>query len=116
MQKYLRIFLVFLLVGVIGFLWPVRAVDPVEELQQEINELSRLREMSEQATAPLEAELEGLQTKIKGIRGQLIEADRRVIELEEDIQERSDKLVGSYRVLSVRVRDYYKYCLYLEYS
>lgn len=109
MQKYLKTFLVVFLVGMIGFLWPVRAEAPEVTLQKEIDELTRLRQMSEQATAPLEAELGGLQNKIKSIRAQLIEADRRVIELEEDIVERSDKLVGSYRVLSVRVRDYYKY-------
>ena len=46
--------------GVVG----VGALDPVEELQQQIDELSHLRQLSEAATKPLEEELENIQEKI----------------------------------------------------
>lgn len=104
-----RLVIVGLLVGAMAWLWPVFAVDPVVDLQQQIDELNKLRSLSQQATAPLESELKNLQSKIKSIRAQLIEADARVSELEQDIGLQENSLEDNFLILSTRVREYYKY-------
>jgi len=96
------------------FLWRVQAVDPVDELQQQIDELSKMRQMSEQATQPLEKELSTIQSKIKNVGFQLNEADRETERLEEDIDTREDDLAESYQYLAVRVRSFYKLSRYFS--
>ncbi|MFC1654159.1 SpoIID/LytB domain-containing protein, partial [Patescibacteria group bacterium] len=97
---------VLLFVFFVGF---VGAVDPVEEIQKQIDELSKLRQLSEAATSPLEAELKNLQGKIRGIRSQLIQADKEVEQLGDDILKQEEVLEDGFLTLSMRVRDYYKY-------
>jgi peptidoglycan hydrolase CwlO-like protein len=93
---------------VMGMLvFQVRA-DEVEELQKQIDELSKLRQMSEEATKPLESELNTVRTRIEGVKYQLVEADNKTKELEQSILKREDDLAESYQYLSVRVRSYYK--------
>lgn len=86
----------------------VRAVDPVEKLQQEIDELSKLKQMSESATENLEEELDTLQGRIKSVGYQLDQADLETKEIEKNIIEREDDLAETYQLLSLRVRSFYK--------
>jgi peptidoglycan hydrolase CwlO-like protein len=91
-----------------AFSWQVRALDPVEELQKQINELTHLRELSEAATDPLEEELENINSQLSGIRSQLAEADTQTVELTQDLADRENDLASQYSILSSRVRSYYK--------
>lgn len=101
-----------IVVSLVVFWWRgsevVQALDPVEEIGQQIAELAHLRELSEAATAPLEEELEDLESKIAGIEGQLTEADNETERLAEDIAGREDALADQYQLLAVRVRSFYK--------
>lgn len=93
----------------VGMLWvKVRALDPVEELQQQINDLNHLKELSEAATRPLEAELKTIETKVKNIQVQLATADKETLKLESDLGKREDDLAESFQYLALRVRSFYK--------
>jgi peptidoglycan hydrolase CwlO-like protein len=86
----------------------VRADDQVQELQKQIDELNRLREMSASATKPLESELLNLTKKVETTRIQIRTAEAETVKLEKDIDAREDDLVESYQYLAVRVRSFYK--------
>lgn len=103
-----RLFLLLTAVVLIIPLFIVMAVDPVEEIQQQIDELAHLRELSVAATTPLEKELASLNQKIKNINGQLTAAEKETERLAEDIDRREEELASQYQILSVRVRSYYK--------
>jgi peptidoglycan hydrolase-like amidase len=94
-----------------AFLWirSVVGIDPVEELQRQIDELSHLRELSEAATAPLEKELENIEVRIKSIEGQLYDADQETDRIQRDVQTRELELKDQYGFLAQRVRRFYKY-------
>lgn len=92
----------------LGLVTPIARADEVVELQKQIDELSKLRKMSEEATKPLVSELQTIRARIQGVKFQLVEADTKTKDLEEDIEKREDDLAESYQYLSVRVRSFYK--------
>lgn len=99
------------LVLVVGGLWLVTGLvraDAYEDLQQQINELIKARELSEQATRPLETELKKLESKLAGIEAQIKAAGDNLTKLEADIQRREGDLAAQYQLLSIRVRGFYK--------
>ncbi len=97
------------------FWWPaVVGADELENLQNQINELTRARELSEQATRPLESELKRLEGKLDGIERQIKAAGNELVGLEESIDKREDDLVQQYQLLSFRVRNYYKRSRFLS--
>src|SRR3990167_8732784 len=104
-----------LLVGVLVLLWPGMArADMVEELAKQINELTRARELSEQATRPLESELQRLEGKLTGIERQVVQMGEELTTLEKSIKKREGDLAEQYQLLSVRVRSYYKRSRFLS--
>lgn len=84
------------------------AIAPEEELQQQIDELGRLKKMSEDATAPLEDELEGIEQKIENARVGIQQAKAKVVELASQIEEEELNLATQYQILSHRVANQYK--------
>ena len=90
-------------------LYEVQAESEVDKLQREIDELTHLRELSEDATKPLEAELAKIQTRINTLKYQLNQAEVKTRELEGGISQREDDLAVSYQFLAVRARNYYKF-------
>jgi len=84
------------------------AANSVEELQKQINELSKLKQMSEEATAPLEAELAGLEKRIDNIEAGLVAAENETRVLGISIDRREEELGVGYKILALRVRSYYK--------
>ncbi len=86
----------------------VQAIDPVEEIQQQIDELAHLRQLSEDATAPLEKELEGLENRIASARQGIENAKVQATELAASIDKREIDLASQYTILSLRVADQYK--------
>lgn len=83
--------------------------DEVEELQKQIDELSKLRQMSESATKNLEVELTNVRSKIASTLAQLNAADKETHNLEASIEQREDDLSEHYSLLKARVRSYYKF-------
>jgi SpoIID/LytB domain protein len=99
-----------LLVGlmVIAFSRNILALDPVEELQQQINDLAHLKEMSEAATTPLEKELANIKARVATIKRELAAAELETKHLEGDIEARELQLDAQFQYLTARVRSYYK--------
>jgi len=80
----------------------------LDELQKQIDDLSRLRQLSEDATTPLEAQLKDLDAKIasaqKGIDAAVAENKR----LEKELDQRQTDMAVQYKLLSARIRSFYK--------
>jgi len=91
-------------------LWfrPVRAINPIDDLQNQINELTRAREQSIAATKPLEGELSRLVEKLRGIEASLEEAKSELRALEASIAKREADFSETYVLLSERVLKFYK--------
>jgi len=86
----------------------IRALDPVEELQQQIDELEKMKQMSEDATKPLEQQLTSLETRIRNARNGIANAKDQVKKLSEDIDQREEDLAVQYVILSKRIAASYK--------
>lgn len=86
----------------------VFSLDPVEELQKQIDELAHLKQLSEAATAPLEGQLQDLERKITSARNGIAAARRQGEELSLSIDEREEDLAAQYILLSHRIAEQYK--------
>lgn len=82
--------------------------EKTECLNKQIDQLARDLELSKAATAPLEAELERLRSRINLIQAQIRAAERRRENLEAEIEEREKKLALQYVLLRQKLREYYK--------
>ena len=84
------------------------SADELMDIQKQIEDLSRARELSVAATTPLEAEVKKLDVKISGIEKQLKTAAQKIDELGDSIVQREEDLSIQYALLSARIRSYYK--------
>ncbi|MBQ6436065.1 hypothetical protein IJJ27_00685 [bacterium] len=98
MKRKLWCLLVLILVGSV-LVGQVLAIDPVDDLQHEIDELEKMKKMSEDATAPLEKEVKSLvsrinnaQARVKQIKVELQELATSIEEREESQDEQTDLL------------------------
>lgn len=113
-QKSYKVFVLVLIVGVAFLqltsynLHLARALDPVAELQQEIDALEKLKKMSEDATKPLEKELSTLEQRMKNAQNGITQAKRDAEVLAESIQKRESELSDQYKIFSHRVATRYK--------
>ena len=82
--------------------------DEVQDLQQQIGELEKLRRLSQDATAPLESEVKDLDSKIAAARAGIVRAKQEVQDLETDISDREVELALQYEIFLERVRSQYK--------
>ena len=82
--------------------------DEVQELQQQINELEKLKKLSQDATTPLEGELKNLDNQIAAARAGIVRAKEEVVALEADINQRELELGIQYEIFLERVRAQYK--------
>jgi peptidoglycan hydrolase CwlO-like protein len=82
--------------------------DELEEIAKQISELEKARQMSIDATKPLESELERLEAKLTGILLSLTKAEEDLVALETSISKREKDFEVQYAILSERVGDYYK--------
>lgn len=103
-----KLVMVFVVIFGLWLVTSVMATESVEELQKQIDELTHLRELSANATTPLEKELSSIQKKLDNLRIQLKTAEAETVKLEKDIEVREDSLAESYQYLAVRVRSLYK--------
>jgi len=77
-------------------------------LGREIGKLSEELQMSREATAPLEEELDRLRKKIASFQYQIDQAKVRQDEIGVEIGEREDLLSEQYLILAEKTREYYK--------
>lgn len=81
--------------------------DEIEDLQKQINELNKARELSVAATKPLEGQLDSLRVQLAQIKVKLQILSANIVQKEKDVKVREDKLVVQQVLLSSRVRSYY---------
>ncbi|MFC1711010.1 SpoIID/LytB domain-containing protein [Patescibacteria group bacterium] len=106
--KYI-FFLLLILVPIFLFiLSPSVKADELEELAKQITELENAKQMSIDATKPLEAELLRLDTKLNNIQLGIQKAEANLIALEESIVKREKDFEVQYVILSERVENFYK--------
>lgn len=99
--------LLFVLGGVLVQNNLAQALDPVDDLQNQINELEKLKNLSVAATTPLEKEVANLQARINSARSGIEKAKQEVIRVGNDIEKREVDLALQYQILSKRVHDQY---------
>lgn len=86
----------------------VSALDPVEELQAQINELAKMKKSSEDATKPLEQQVSSLQQKLKNAQAGINTAKKNAETLAKNIDQRENDLADSIALFSYRVSQSYK--------
>jgi peptidoglycan hydrolase CwlO-like protein len=118
LKTLLRLFLVLVIsAGLLGvtqkswqlpdFITQVFA-DEVQDLQDQINELEKLKKLSEDATKPLEAEVSNLEKRIANARYSIEVAKREELELADQIKQKEADLTIQYQIFSRRVTQQYK--------
>jgi len=100
------IVLLFLLITM-NYLPLTTHADEIEDLQKQINELNKARELSINATKPLEGQLGALKIQLAQIQAKLDNLSANISQKEKDLKVREDKLVTQQALLSQRVRSYY---------
>jgi peptidoglycan hydrolase-like amidase len=108
-DKLQGLIIIFLLImGILLVPSATLAVDPVDELQQQIDDLEKLKQQSEDATKPLESELDNLESKIQSARNGIANAKKEVTKLADNIDQREEDLAVQYVILTRRIAEQYK--------
>lgn len=102
----LLLFLVLTLLVIPYTLYPVHA-DEIEDLQKQIDSLNQARELSVNATKPLEGQLESLQRQLAQIQATIDNLAAGIAQKQKDLNVREDKLALQQALLEQRVRAYY---------
>lgn len=87
---------------------PVKAIDEIQQLEDEIKKLAELKALSENATTPLEAEVKNLESRINGARASIARAKEQAKQLATSIEEREKELSYHYQIFTNRVSESYK--------
>lgn len=88
--------------------WQVAAIDPVQDLQNQIDETQRLLEMSLNATAPLESEVEKLSQRMENAQNTIYNLQEQQEQKQAEIAEKELALADHYQVFSQRVDHQYR--------
>jgi len=103
-------FLIFILLFVSCFLflvaYPVHA-DEIEDLQKQIDELNHARELSVNATKPLEGQFDSLKIQLTQIQANLDNLSANIATKQKDLEVREDKIALQQALLEKRVKAYY---------
>ncbi len=105
----LRILTLFLIILLSGFLLlkPVFA-DEVEDLQKQIDELNKARELSVAATKPLEGQLQSLEKQLAQIKVSINNLSANISKKQKELEVKGEKIAIQQGLLEERVRAYYK--------
>lgn len=87
---------------------PLSYADEVDDLQHQINELANLKKLSEDATKPLESQVQSLDSRIKAAQNGITQAKKKAEELAKSIEQREADLGVQYQIFSARVAGSYK--------
>src|SRR3989344_8335154 len=99
--------IVFFLFTVTCNLSPVYA-DEIEDLQKQIDELNKQRELSVKATKPLEGQLDSLKRQLAQIQAQLNTLSANIQKKQTELDLREEKLVELTAIFNERVAQDYK--------
>ena len=88
------------------FILPVNA-DEIEDLQKQIDELSKSREQSVAATKPLEGQLQSLKRQLAQIQVSLDNLSTNIKKKQKELDSREEKLIKQQVLLEERIRSYY---------
>lgn len=83
------------------------SADELEDIQKQLDELNKARELSVNATKPLEGQLGHLKTQLAQIQSSLSLLSLKIIQKEKDLDVRAQKVAQQQAVLETRVRSYY---------
>jgi peptidoglycan hydrolase-like amidase/F0F1-type ATP synthase membrane subunit b/b' len=114
MKKKVMILVLMLQLGFLGTLFWFKgvkislAIDPVDQIQDQIDELDKLKKMSEAATSNLENQVNDLDQRIKSAQAGINNAEHQAQELEQSIEEREEELSFQYGVFKERIVHQYK--------
>lgn len=100
---------VILLSLIIHYSSPVTSVraDEIDDLQKQIDQLNKAREMSVNATKPLEGQLSSLRAQLNRIQANLNALAGKISQREKDIAAREEKIARQQVLLNARIREYY---------
>jgi len=99
---------VFFCVAVLSRPSQSHAIDPIEDIQNQINEIAHLRAMSIQATTPLENTVKDLKSRIQKAQNDIKNAQLQTQHLASVIDVQELQLGTQYQVFSAHVRAQYK--------
>ena len=108
-----KFFLPILLLFIFVFLFPIPYTlnpifaDEIEDLQKQIDELNKQRELSVKATKPLEGQLEGLERQLAQIQASINNLTAGIKLKQKELDVREDKLALQQALLEERVKAYY---------
>lgn len=102
-----RLAVILLILSGLIFFGSLVKADEVEDLQKQINELNKAREMSVAATKPLEGQLDSLKLQLAHIQVSLQNLSANIASKEKELKVKEDKLVIQQALLASRVRSYY---------
>jgi len=108
MRKWSLVLAFFLGVALLAKPRVVRAIDPIDQLEQEKNDLEHLLKLSADATTPLEKQVQDFDARIKKAQAGITAAQKQATDLGTTIQERELKLAVQYKVFAQRVAARYK--------
>ena len=89
------------------YLLPTVHADEIEDLQKQIDELNRARELSVKATKPLEGQLDSLKRQLTQIQISLDTLSANITKKQKELDIREDKIALQQALLEKRVRAYY---------
>jgi peptidoglycan hydrolase CwlO-like protein len=101
---------IFVLMGMIYYRHTpfISALDPIEDLERQKNDLEHLLKLSAEATAPLESQVKDFEKRIATARGGVAAAQAQTKDLATTISKREADLGAQYRIFSERVAQRYK--------
>jgi peptidoglycan hydrolase CwlO-like protein len=86
-----------------------QAINPEEELQQQINETQRLLDMSKNATTPLEAEVANLAKRIQNAKNTIANLRAEQKKKDAEIKAKEVEMADQYALFSSRVDQQYRF-------
>ena len=108
MRRFFSFFLFFLLLSAVIYPLPSIHADEFEEISKQLTELDKARQMSIDATKPLEEIVVDLGGQIDNIQKRINNENLQIKELEQNIFVRKVDLAYQQEVLERKVRGYYK--------
>ncbi len=88
------------------FASPVKA-DELEDIQKQLDELTKAKQQSVNATKPLEGQLEHMKAQLAQLQASLTALSNKINQKEKDLDLRTEKIAEQQALLEGRVRQYY---------
>ncbi len=112
-RQFLLIGLVILLSVVSVEVVATRAIDPIDEIEHQKDELERLLKLSADATTPLEGQVKNFQDRINKAQADIVAAGKQTDQIAQDIAQEEKTLAATYDLFRQRVALHYKQTRFL---